>query len=518
MTIIGQEHWHVTKPAVRGRGLVATQHAEASAVGAAVLRDGGNAVDAAIATGLAIGAVEPWMSGLGSGGFMIVYRAAERAAWCVSFTMPSPRGLDPARFPLTGAQASDAFCWAGVVGDRNIKGCDAVGVPGLVAGLALALERFGTRSWSQSVAPALALAEQGMEVGWYATLKIATEAGLLRAFDELRRTYLPDGLPPAPAWTAGSAPRLRLGRLAETYRRLAEAGPRDFYEGEIARSIAADIEAGGGSLRADDLAAYRAAVDPALSFGYRGATIHGAPGLTAGPTLRAALGRLEASWSPGPAPDGKAYAAYADALSAAYAERLSGMGEGAERKGCTTHITVADGEGNLVALTQTLLYLFGSGVMLPGTGIMMNNAMAWFDPVQGRPNSLRPGRRPLTNMCPTVIERDGKGLAALGASGGRRIVPAVFQLASFVTDFRMAAEAAAHQPRIDVSGGDTIVCDPRLGPDAIGAIGRRHRTLEAQAAVYPSPYACPNVIVRGPDGVAEGVAFIASPTAAVVAA
>lgn len=518
MTVIGREHWRLSKPAVRGRGLVAAQHAEAAEAGARILRDGGNAIDAAVATGLAIGAVEPWMSGLGGGGFMMIHRAADRSTHCVAFTMPAPRGLDPANFSLTGAQAADPFGWPEVVGGRNIKGPDAIGVPGLVAGLALALERFGTRSWAQCIAPAVALAEQGMPVGWYATLKVATEAGLLREFAESARTYLPDGLPPAPAWTVGPPPRLRLGRLADTYRRLAEAGPRDFYEGDIARSIAADIEAAGGSLRAADLAAYRATVEPALTRAYRGAEIQGAPGLTAGPTLHDALARLDAAWTPGSAPDGAAYAAYADALAGAYEHRLRAMGEGAERTGCTTHITVADGAGNLVALTQTLLYLFGSGVMLPGTGIMMNNAMAWFDPVQGRPNSLGPGRRPLTNMCPTIIARDGIGIAAMGASGGRRIVPAVFQIASFVADFAMGADAAAHQPRIDVSGGPAVVCDPRLGPATIAAIAERHAVVEAEAGVYPSPYACPSVIVRRSDGEAEGAAFIASPTAAVIAA
>ncbi|MGH6719868.1 MAG: gamma-glutamyltransferase, partial [Alphaproteobacteria bacterium] len=376
MTEAPREQWQVRKPAVRGRnGLVASQHRAASEVGAQVLRDGGNAIDAAVATGLAIGAVEPWMSGIGGGGYMLIQRPAERATWCVAFPMPSPARLEAARFRLTGAVAADGSGWPAVEDERNVKGYDAVGVPGLVAGLALALERFGTLGWADAIRPAVELAERGMAIDWYATLRIATEAPLLAAFEESRRVFLPDGHPPAPAWAGGPPTRLGLGRLAATYRRLAAHGPRDFYEGGIARSIADDMAAGGGSLTLDDLASYRATVEPAATAAYRGDEVSVAPGLTGGPTLLAALDRL-AAWTPGATPDAAAYAAYADALVAAYRERLASLGEGGAPAGCTTHITAIDRDGTLVALTQTLLYLFGAGVMLPSTGIVMNNAIA----------------------------------------------------------------------------------------------------------------------------------------------
>ncbi len=502
-----REHWRLAKPAVHGRdGLAASQHHIASALGARILGEGGNAVDAAIAMGLAIGAVEPWASGLGGGGYMLVHRAADRSTWCVSFPMPAPAGLDPASYPLTGRLAADTFGWPEVAGDRNLKGASAVGIPGLVAGLALALERFGTRSWAASIAPALALAEAGLTIDWYATLKIAIDAPLLAQFPESRRVFLPAGLPPT------GPPSLPLGRLAETYRRLAEAGPRDFYDGALARDIVADMAEAGGSLGAEDLARYRATVAPAAAATYRRATVHVAPGLSAGPTLHDALRRLEARWAPKGGPDTAAYAAYADVLAEAYAERFATMGAG----GSTSHITVADRDGNMVALTQTLLYLFGSGVMLPRTGMLMNNAIAWFDPRPGRPNSLGPGRLPLSNMCPTVVERDG-AVFALGASGGRRIMPALFQLVSFVVDHDLDVEAAAHQPRIDVSGGEVVVCDPRLGP-TIEALAQGRSVAVAEAGVYPALYACPNLIGRQANGDAAGAAFIASPWAAVVAA
>ncbi len=156
------ETWTLTKPAVAGdNGLVASQHHTASEIGAQVLRSGGNAIDAAVAASLAIGTQEPWMSGLGGGGFMLVYLAAENKTYAVDFGMQSPKRLDPADYPLTGATGSDLFYWPEVLDDRNLRGYHAMAVPGYVAGIALALDTFGTRSWADSLAPAIELAKQG---------------------------------------------------------------------------------------------------------------------------------------------------------------------------------------------------------------------------------------------------------------------------------------------------------------------------------------------------------------------
>lgn len=513
-----QEQWQIVKPAVEGsRGLAASQNRLASEVGAEVLRKGGNAVDAAVAMGLAIGAAEPWMSGLGGGGYMLVHRAREKKTWCISFPMPSPRQLQVRDYPLTGRRAVDAFSWPEVLGDRNLKGANSIGVPGLVAGLSLALEEFGTRSWAEVIAPGVALAEAGLGIDWYATLRISVEARLLQEFPESKRVFLPGGLPPVSAWSGGAGPRLQLGHLADTYRRLAEKGPREFYEGEIARAIVADVAEAGGSLSLDDMTSYRASIAPALSAPYRGALVHAAPGLTAGPTLQDVLRRLAARWQPSAKPDALAYEAYAQSLFEAYEHRFASLGAGEVPSGSTTHITVADKEGNFVALTQTLLYLFGSGLMLPKTGLLMNNAIAWFDPEPGKPNSLGPGKTPLCNMCPTVVESDAR-VFALGASGGRRIFPAVFQLVSFMTDHGMSVNEAAHQPRLDVSGGEVVVIDLRLS-EAAARIAKKHPVALSEAGVYPAPFACANLIARQRgDGKAAGAAFIASPWAAVVAA
>src|SRR5262249_30553581 len=151
--------------------------------------------------------------------------------------------------------------------------------------------------------------------------------------------------------------------------------------------------------------------------------------------------------------------------------RLDNMGDPeAGSRTSTTHITAVDRQGSIAALTTTLLSSFGSRYVLPGTGILMNNGVMWFDPRPGRPNSIAPGQRALTNMCPVVVAREGRPWFGVGASGGRRILGAVLQLASFVADFGMSLEAAAHQPRIDVNGGDRFGIDRRLSPEVVARL------------------------------------------------
>ena len=515
------ERWVVRKPAVTSRGgVVATQHQAASEAGARVLADGGNAVDAAIAASLALATVEPWMSGLGGGGYMLVRPAVEAQTYAVSFGMVAPGALDPADYPLTGEAGADLFGWPAVKGDRNTRGPFAVAVPGQVAGLALAHERFGSWGWADLVAPACALAERGMEVDWHATVAIAASAPELVQDPGCAATYLADGYPKATPWT-GDAPRICLGSLAGTLRRLAEAGPADFYRGEIAGAICADMAALGGRLSDTDLAGYEAQVEEAPATRYRDALVSTAPGLTAGPTLVDVLNRLATALDPGAAPPGgEAYAAYAEALQAAYAKRLRGMGEGThgDPASCTSHLGVADRDGTVVALTQTLLSPFGAKVMLPQTGVLMNNGIMWFDPRPGGPNSIAPGKRPLSNMCPTLVELADGRRAALGASGGRRILPAVAQLLSFLADFGMSPDDAAHCPRINVDGPDLVEADARLPAETLALLEARFAIAVRPHGVHPSAYACPNAVVWDPQsGTATGVAHVMSPNACVSA-
>jgi len=183
----------------------------------------------------------------------------------------------------------------------------------------------------------------------------------------------------------------------------------------------------------------------------------------------------------------------------------------------TTHITAADRDGGIVALTTTLLSSFGSRYVLPGTGILMNNGVMWFDPRPGRPNSIGPGTRALTNMCPVVVARDGRPWFGIGASGGRRILGAVLQMASFVVDFGMDPGMAAHHPRIDVNGTDRFGIDRRFSPAIIERLAAEPGATIVEHGVFPSRFACPNLVLRDPDGINHGISDVMSPWSAAVA-
>jgi len=512
------QNWVVRKPGVASRGgVVASQNGVAATVGAEILAAGGTAVDAVVATAFALSVREPWNSGLGGIGFMVVHVPGATRAEVVDFGPVAPRGLDPSAYRLTGETAGDLFTWPQVEGDRNVHGPLSVAVPSAVRGYAMALERFGRTPWRDLVAPAVALAKQGLPVDWYVTLKIAAEAETLRRYDESRRIYLPNDLPPVCS-AAGESPAIRQGRLADTLARLAEYGPDDFYGGDIARAIVADIGAADGFLAMEDLAAARARTVPSLDIPYRGVTFQAARGLTAAPTLADVLDRL-ASKSFAGAPDSIYYEAVVDALQQAYGARLEGLGDvqpGSEDS-CTTHITAVDRDGGVAALTTTLLSSFGSRYVLPQTGILMNNGVMWFDPRPGRPNSMAPAKRALTNMCPLVVARDGRPRFGIGASGGRRILGAVLQMASYIVDFGMTPGEAAHHPRLDVSGASGVVLDRRLPATVLDRLGNRPGASLVEHTVWPQRFACPNLVLRGEDGLNYGITDAMTPWSAAIA-
>ncbi|MBN8891644.1 MAG: hypothetical protein ABS99_03675 [Acetobacteraceae bacterium SCN 69-10] len=516
------QHWNVTKPSATGRrGMVVSQSRDAAQAGVAVLEAGGNAVDAAVATAFALATVEPWNSGLGGIGFGLVHRAGEPNAKVVDFGPVAPRHLSPANFKLTGRMTTELFRWPEVEGDANIHGPLSVAVPSSVVGYERLHSTWGRLPLAEVMAPAVALAKRGLPADWFTALKILGSAGVLKLYPESARIYLRDGLPPAPP-AAGAAAFLRQGRLADTLERLQQAGLRDYYEGDIAASIVADMKAAGGVIDAGDLAACAARVRPATEIPWRnGRVLQLATGLTAAPTLARVLQTMvDAPY--GAAPDAAWFRLLAGTLKAAYAERLSGLGaeEAAEPAGaetCTTHLTVCDAEGSMVALTTTLMSSFGSRVALPGTGIMLNNGIMWFDPRPGQPNSIAPGKRPLTNMCPIVMKHNNQPVLAAGASGGRRIMAAVFQLMSFVADFGMTPEQAAHHPRIDVSSAEEVTADQRLAADILAGLAADGMLEVVENTAVPVNFACPNIIVQNPDGSRTGISDAMSPWSAAVA-
>ena len=513
------QHWLVGKPGASGRrGMVVSQVRGAAEAGVAVLDAGGNAVDAAVATALALSTTEPWNSGLGGIGFAVVHRAGHKTAEVMDFGPVAPRRLSPANFRLTGRMSSDSFAWPEVEGDTNIHGPLSFAIPSSVAGYHKLHATWGKLPLAEVVAPAVALARRGLPQDWFTAVKLATMAPLLRLYPETARIYLRDGLPPAPSQSAPCG-YFQQGRLADTLERLGRVGLRDFYEGEIASSIDADIRAMGGVLDAQDLRDCHARILPAMQVPWRdGRTLQLATGLTAAPTMAGVLARMrEVPY--GAAPDAAWYRRFARIMKDAYAERLTGLGEAEPQaaESCTTHLTVCDAEGTMVAMTTTLLSTMGSCVVLPQSGVLLNNGVMWFDPRPGQANSIAPGKRPLNNMCPIVMREGDRPVLAGGASGGRRIMGAVFQLMSYVADFGMTPEQAALQPRIDVSGTDIVWIDPRLPGDVQDALAEDGPTLLVEHTASPAMYACPNLIVQDADGGRRGISDALSPWSAAVA-
>jgi len=463
-------------------GVVAAQHKRAAQAGAAILEAGGDAIDAAVATSFALGVVEPWMSGSTAGGAMVVWRAAEQKAYSIDYGMRSPAALKAADYPIVGGRDPELFAWPRVKDDRNVQGAMAVAVPGVVAGMALAHERFGKLKWRDLVTPAARFAEEGMLLDWFGGLQIASTAQPLSLDREAAAMFLVDGKwPPLAGWTALSEKRLDQRRLAQTLGEIAATGAKALYGGDVGAAIARDVRDKGGSLAASDFASYRAEIVDPLETRYHGGRVLAAPGNTGGPVITACLKAL---------PQKPKYVDYAKALDAAWRARLN------PAESCTTHFSVADRAGNLCAVTQTNLSIFGSRVVSPSTGVLLNNGIMWFDPEQGKPNSLGPGKRCLGNYCPVVGETPKGERFAIGASGGRKIVGTVLQLASFIIDHGATLEEAFHRPRIDVSGGERAIADATLPVEELRALEAAFPTVVARRLPFPYHFAVPAGVMR----------------------
>ena len=539
-------------------GMVAAKTVHAAEVGAAVLRQGGNAVDAAVATAFAAGVAEPWMSGVGGGGLMVVHRPGEETGRVVEFPMVAPAGATAGMFPLSGAGADAAmFGWPGVVDAANIVGHRAVAVPGVVAGLSLALERFGSIGFAAALAPAIRLAEEGVPVTWHTTYAVGRDVRNLSRFPATAAVFCPEGIPPATV-DQGNPARLRQPDLARTLQTLAAEGPGAFYQGPIADAIAGHLSQNGAPFAVEDLARYGARVVPALATPYRDHQIFTPGGGTGGTTLAqslrllghldvAALGHntvealhlvaqafrqafadrfayladpefvdvpLDALLSPGYAaeraarlsPDraGPTRAGDPARLGVAHGLAVSMpeyTGQTAQAaSGSTTHLGVIDRDGMAVSLTQTLLSLWGSRVVVPGTGILLNNGMMWFDPEPGRPNSVEGGKRPLSNMAPALVVRDGRTVASIGASGGRKIINCQAQLATNLLDHGLGIQAAITAPRIDASTGHLLVSArlPEATQRALSALG--HAVVTRDETLGGGDFASPAGVLRAADG------------------
>ena len=538
--------------------MVATKDREATRAGLRMLDQGGNAIDAAVASCFAIGVLEPASSGIGGGGYL-VYQVGDQGG-VIGFPMKGPLSAKPDMYELTGETATGSFGWPGVVNDDNIEGFRSIATPGAVAGLCEAHRRFGKLPLSEVLAPAVSLARDGFVPNLFGLNQISSTAGMLMRYDELRRVLMPgDNMPMGDVVDRAV---LKQSELANVLEAIGKGGPDAFYKGDIAKAITSDIQNNGGSLSEEDMASYKPIVwDKGLEFKYRGHTVRVPPfacaGITSAMTLKLLDGFDVPSMRHNSADMLHAYIscarlAYADRFQyladpafadvpwnglvsddytelrrATIGDRMNGSIEAgnpwiqegreptsvlpasrpAEDKG-TTHLVVTDSEGNGVSITNTIMSGFGSGIIPKGTGVVMNNGMMWFDPVPGRINSIAPGRLPLNNMTPAlVMNRDGVRMA-VGASGGRRITNCVTQQIIKVIDYDMGPQAAIDSPRIDCSTPHTSV-DPRLDPDVVAELEARGHDIRSIPesfieSGFPT-FASPVAIVRGSDGVRGGV-------------
>jgi gamma-glutamyltranspeptidase/glutathione hydrolase len=493
----------VTKPATRSkRGIVVTQCRIASVVGARVLKEGGNAMDAAVAAAFAVGVVEPWMSGIGGVGALLHRSAKTGKVTAIDFGGRSPKALKLEDFKLAGGKdEGNMFGWPAVVGNVNTVGAKSIVAPTQPAGLALAHKMLGSKPWGALVKPAVMLAEEGLLVDHHTTLTIAQALADLQKDGGTAERYLRGGLPPVapPPQTGLEGLRLPQPALAKTIGAIAADGAEVMYKGPLARAIADDVAALGGYLSVEDLAAVKAVERAPLSRSYREHTLSVLPELNGGPTLLIAFDHLANNGGvpAGTTPDAARFVAYARALTHAWEDRFRRMGDTGERSlpTSTTHLSVIDAQGNIVTLTQTLLSLFGSRVLLPKSGILMNNGINWFDPRPGGPNGLAPDKRGLSNYVPTIMVK-GETAVGIGGCGGRRIIPAVFQLTAMMADYGLDLDTAFHTPRIDVSGGAAVAIDRRLSAETKRALSSAFDTVEVDPLPSPPSFTIAGAVRR----------------------
>jgi gamma-glutamyltranspeptidase / glutathione hydrolase len=529
------------RPQWSARGLVAAQEPLASAAGAAILRQGGNAVDAAIATAFALAVTLPQAGNLGGGGFLLLWLpgpSPARQRGCLDGTPGGNPAVGPelaigggtavaVNFRETAPAAATATMFLGPDGQvdraRATRSLLSTAVPGSVAGLALAQRCYGRLPLAQVMAPAIRLAAQGFPVSRELSDSLAAAAPRLQADPVSRRQFLPV---PAPGT------RLRQSQLAATLRRIAAEGERGFYAGPVAEALVAAMARGGGLITRADLLAYRARLVAPLQGRFRGHQLLTMPPPGGGLTLLQILGLLEPFDL---AATGLNAAAtlhvMAEAMNLAYRDRNALLGDPdqvpvpmerllspahldalrgrihpqrhtpapaleavAAREGTnTTHLSVADRQGGLVALTTTLNFPYGNGISVPGMGFLLNNEMDDFTASpgsanafglrQGAANAIAPGRRPLSSMSPTLVFRpDGRPWIATGSPGGSRIITTILQvlLNRMVHGLNLASAVAA--PRIHSQlWPDRIDLEQGISPDS-------RRLLEAMGhAVHQAP-------------------------------
>jgi gamma-glutamyltranspeptidase / glutathione hydrolase len=508
---------------VYGRsGMVATQEAEATRIGLEVLQNGGNAVDAAATVAFALAVTLPRAGNLGGGGFMVVHDAARGETVAIDY-----------REKAGGNAFRDMFLDAAGEADPEKSRYSglAVGVPGTVAGMALALERYGTISLADALAPAIGLAEYGMTVSEDLAESLEGMSDRLQKWPSSTRVfYKADGAPYQPGET------LVQSDLAESLRLIAEQGPKAVYGGPIGQQIVAAVTRAGGHLTVADLRSYAAVVREPVRGDYRGYEILSMPPPSSGGVhIVQILNTLEGFPLGFLGHNGaETIHLMAEAMKFAYADRSEYLGDpdfvevpvaaltsdayathlrglisrsrarpAAEiRPGDlapyesqdTTHFSIVDAAGNAVANTYTINFSYGTGLVAEGTGILLNNELDDFSAKPGVPNAygliggaanaVRANKRPLSSMSPTIVLRDDKPFLVTGSPGGSRIITTVLQVISNVIDHGMNVAEATYAPRVHHQWlPDELRIEEGLSPDTISLLEQMGHTVSVQDAM-----------------------------------
>ncbi|MCS7192389.1 MAG: gamma-glutamyltransferase [Armatimonadetes bacterium] len=491
-------------------GLVVAPQVLAVEEGVKVLKQGGNAIDASVTAALVQGVIDPQMCGIGGFGVALIYEAKKKQVHCISFHARAGSKVAPDMWSdKVIREAPDGFGFF-LKGAVNDVGAQSVGTPGTVAGLKQMLERFGSWSWSQVFQPAMKIAVEGFTVtaelarSWKARERFPERPSLLQRLQlspEAHRIFLkPNGEP----YEAGET--LRNQDLARTLERLARHDWLEFYQGSIAAAIVTELEKHGGHITRNDLENYSVRWQIPTRTSYRGYEIVSVPLPAGGVTISQILRILEGFDLEEMEHNSPNYLfTVAQAFKAAFTDKVRYYGDpefvdvnvelllsdehnqrwrrriekgevltvprvGINEPHGTTHITVIDGEGNIVALTHTLGS--SSGVIPRGTGFMLNNAMVGFNPLPGHPNSIAAGKARISSMSPTIVFKDGEPFLVLGAPGGARIISGIVQVLLNVLEFKMSPVEAVSAPRFDAQVCE-IECQARIPIWVLEEVQRR---------------------------------------------
>jgi gamma-glutamyltranspeptidase/glutathione hydrolase len=466
--------------AIGKRGMVITNHPLASAAGAEMLAAGGNAIDATIAAFFTLTVVEPMMVGILGGG-MAHIRLSDGTHTIIDNQSTAPAATGPATFtpdPNAPKGTMDT------IGRRNAIGPTSVGVPGNLKGWLEALDRFGTFARTDVMEPAIRHATNGFRVTPYLHECVSDCAADMARDQEIAKLYLPEGAPIQPGT------RLVTGDYAETLKNIARFGPDHLYTGPLGAHYASHMAESGGYITGQDLTGYKTIMRDPVRGTYRGFDIIGPPPPTSGPLHIIQMLNILEGFDIGALGFGTAETVHllAEVLKIAFADRAAATADpafikvpvdkilsksyAAERRSridlqkaqswlaevapetspYTTHLTIADSFGNVVASTQTINSLFGARYIVPGTGMIPNNYMYVFDPHPGRASSIAPGKRVTSSMSPVIVTRNGKPVYALGLPGGLRIFPSVMQALSNLIDHKMTVQKAVEAARVWTQG------------------------------------------------------------------